>query len=92
MITTPTLGDFGKAHGLTPEQSRIVAALLRGLENKPIAEELRTTPQCIKNELRRIYGKVQIKGKTPGKRLKLLVMIRSWAKEEKSTRVRARMQ
>ncbi|MFM2090720.1 MAG: hypothetical protein RLZZ127_1209 [Planctomycetota bacterium] len=49
---------------LDDQERRIVAALLRGVGNRRIAEELGIAEQTVKNQLTRIYGRLGVEGRT----------------------------
>ena len=48
------------AQRLTPKELQIVALICEGLKNKQIAEQLATTEQVVKNNLRNIYAKAGV--------------------------------
>ena len=45
---------------LTPKETAIISCVTKGMRNKEIAFELRTTEQVIKNYLRKIYDKLGV--------------------------------
>jgi len=45
---------------LNPRELRIVALIVQGFKNKEISEQLGTTEQVVKNQLRKIYDKIGV--------------------------------
>ena len=49
---------------LTPKQSKLMRMVVSGLPNRDIAEHLRLTEQTIKNDMSKIYRKLNVKSRT----------------------------
>ena len=52
-----------EALGLTAREREVVAGVVRGLENKQIARELRISIETVKNHLKRIFERAQVESR-----------------------------
>lgn len=54
--------EAGKIAELTPTERELIACIGKGLDNKQIAAQMRIAESTVRNNLTRIYGKLDIKG------------------------------
>jgi two-component system nitrate/nitrite response regulator NarL len=54
--------EAAKLAGLTPTERALIAYLGKGLDNKQIAEQMHMAESTVRNNLTRIYDKLEIKG------------------------------